>query len=381
MYCFLTEQQIEFKNLAKEVAETVVKPSARISDEKQEVPMKVIKELYNLGFGSIIIDEKYGGMGGSFLDFAIIIEEISKICAATALTLIGSMLGALPIILFGSEEQKKRYLPKIANGEYIVALAISESGAGSDIASMKTVMKLTENSCILNGRKSWITNGGIAQLYVVIVKGEKINDKDSFSAVIIEDGCEGLSFGKKENKIGMRSSATSEVNFDNCEVPLENIIGNVGDGIKIALKSLDMSRPIIAAQALGISEGSYEDALNYSKKREQFNRSISTFQVIQHMLADMYIKVETSKLLLYKACYMIDNHKDNVTLSSALSKVACTDIAMSITTDAVQIFGGYGCTTDYPVEKRMRDAKITQIYEGTNQLLKNIIAKEILRSQ
>ncbi len=377
----LTDEQLEMKKLAKEIAETVIKPSVKKSDKNEEVPFEVIKELYDAGFGAIVIDEKYEGIGGSFLDFAIVIKELSKVCAATSLTLIGSILGALPIILFGSEEQKKKYLPKIASGEYIAALAISESEAGSDIGAMKTNINLDGEGIVLNGRKRWITNGSIADLYVVIARDNSIEDGKKFSAVVIENGTEGLSFGSKEEKLGMRASATTDVIFENCKIPIENIIGENGQGLKIALKALDYSRAIIAAQAIGIAEGAYDDALNYSNEREQFNKKIYSFQSIQNMLVEMYMKIESGNLSLYKACYMIDNNKeDDINLNSALCKVLCSDIAMSVTVDSIQIFGGYGCTCDYPVEKRMRDSKITQIYEGTNQILRNVIAKNIVRT-
>ncbi|WP_054740271.1 acyl-CoA dehydrogenase family protein [Cellulosilyticum ruminicola] len=378
MNYFLTEEQQAFKEVVKEFAEKNVKPYVRELDEKQQVPVEIINQMYELGLGSVLIDEAYGGLGGSFMDFAIIVEELSKVCGAIALTIAGSMLGAIPIMKYGNEVQKEKYLKALAIGEKIGAFAISECNAGSDVGSMETTAEIKEDTLVLNGRKCWITNAQIADIYVIIAKVLNAR-RTQFVAVLVEKGTEGFSFGKIEDKMGMRASKTGELIFDKCEVSLSQVLGKVGDGINIAMETLKLSRPIIGAQALGIAEGAFEDAMKYAKIRKQFGEKIFNFQSIQHMLSDMYMQVEYSRHLVYHTCKLIDEGEKDFILESAMSKIVASDTAMKVTTDAVQIFGGYGCVCEYPMEKRMRDAKITQIYEGTNQILRNVVAKELRR--
>lgn len=370
----LSDEQKEFKKIAKKFCDEVLKDKVKFFDENQKVPTEIIYQLYDLGFGAITIEEDYNGLGCGMLDFAIVIEEISKVCGSTALTLIGSILGAIAIDLYGDDSQKEKYLPDIADGKKLAAFAVSESTAGSDISSIKTIVEEQDDKYIMNGSKCWITNAEIADIYVVLSKEKD----DKYSAFIVEKGFEGFSFGKKEDKLGMRNSSTGELIFKNCIIPKENLLYKSGEGMKIAGKVLNYSRPIIGAQALGIAEGALEDAIKYAKERKQFGRSISSFQVIKHMLVEMYTEIEAARWLVYNACKKIDDNDEDIQIESSISKVFASNTAMKVTSNAIQIMGGYGYIKEYPMEKRMRDAKVTQIYEGTNQILNNLAAKSLL---
>jgi len=305
---------------------------------------------------------------------------LSKVDGGIALALAATALGTLPILLFGNEYQKQKYLPDIASGKKLAAFALTEPEAGSDAGAIRTTAKLEGDHYVLNGTKCFITNGGEAEIYTVIAMTDRSKGARGASAFIVEKGTPGFTFGKKERKMGIRASSTRELIFDNCKVPKENLLGKEGQGFLVAMKTFDMSRPGVAAQALGIAEGALEDAIQYAKQRKQFGQPIISFQAIQHMLADMATQIEAAKCLLYQVAKTIDaDPEGRHTKISAMCKLFCSDVAMRVTIDALQIFGGYGYMREYPMEKRVRDAKITQIYEGTNQIQRNEIALALIK--
>ncbi len=375
----LTERQTMIRDLARKIADEKIKPVAAHYDETEEFAWPIMKILADSDLFGVYLPEQYGGLGGGIMDMCIVTEELSRACGGIALGYAGTGLGALPILLHGSEEQKKRFLPDIAGGKKLAAFCITEAEAGSDAGSIKTTARKEGGKYILNGAKQWITNAGEAEIYTVIAGTDKTRGVRGASAFIVEKGTKGLSFGKKEKKLGIRASATREVIFTDCEVPAENLISREGMGFIIAMKTFDSSRPGVAAQAVGIAQGALDHALEYSRTRMQFGQPISTFQAIQHMLADMGTQVEAARALVYATARMIDAGARSVARESAMAKLFASDVAMKVTTDAVQIFGGYGYMREYPVEKYMRDAKITQIYEGTSQIQRNIIAAGMLK--
>jgi alkylation response protein AidB-like acyl-CoA dehydrogenase len=377
MEYFLTEEQKEIKELARQIAEEKIKPVRQKYDEEAIFPWDIVKIMAQTDLFRVLVPEEYEGISGKVLDLAILIEELSRVDAGIALALGGTGLGIYPILLNGNEEQKQKYLPQVAAGEKLVAFALTEPDAGSDAGAIKTTATKDGDFYILNGTKQWITNGGEADIYTVFALTDKTKGARGASAFIVEKGTEGFSFGKKENKMGIRASATRELIFDNCRVPVENLIGKEGMGFIIAMKTFDKSRPMVGAQAVGIAQGALEEAVTYSKQRHQFGKPISAFQGIQFMLADMAMKVESARALVYATARMIDAGEQRYSKESAMCKCYATDVAMQVTTDAVQILGGYGYMKEYPVEKMMRDAKITQIYEGTNQIQRTIIASNL----
>ena len=379
MKYFLTEEQQMIKELAAKIADEKIAPIAIEYDEKEIFPHDIVKILADSDLCGVYIPEEYGGLGGGILEMALVVEELSRACGGIALAFAGTGLGAFPIILFGSEEQKRKYLPDIASGAKLAAFGLTEANAGSDAAGIQTTAVLDGDEYVLNGTKQWITNGGEADIYTVIACTNRAKGARGFSAFIVEKGTPGFSFGKKENKMGIRASCTRELVFDNCRIPKENLLRKEGMGFMVAMKTLDRTRPGVAAQALGIAQGAFDAALKYSRERVQFGQPISSFQAIQHMLADMAIQIEATRCLVYQTCRHIDSGAKNISKESAMAKVMASDTAMRVTTDAVQIMGGYGYMKEYPVEKRMRDAKITQIYEGTNQIQRNIIALELIK--
>jgi butyryl-CoA dehydrogenase len=310
---------------------------------------------------------------------SLVVEQLSRACGGISLAFAGTGLGTYPLILFGTDEQKAKWLPDIAAGKKLAAFGLTEPDAGSDAAGVQTSAVLDGDEYVLNGTKQWITNGAEADIYSVIVCTDRSRGARGFSAIIVERGTPGFSFGKKENKMGIRASSTSELVFEDCRVPKENLLGREGMGFIVAMKTLDRTRPGVAAQAVGIAQGAFDEALKYSTERVQFGQPISSFQAIQHILADMAVQIEASRALVYQTCRMIDSGAKNFSKESALCKVMASDTAMKVTVDAVQVLGGYGYMKEYPVEKRMRDAKITQIYEGTNQVQRNVIALELLQ--
>ena len=375
----LTEEQKMIRDLARQVAEDKIRPVAAEYDEKNEFPWEIMKVLSESDLFGVYIEEKYGGTGGGVTELAICTEELSKACGGIAVCYAASALGTYPILLYGNEEQKKKYLPDLAKGKKLAAFALTEPEAGSDAGSLKTQAKKSGDHYILNGTKQWITNGGEAEVYTVIAITDKAKGARGASAFIVEKGTPGFEFGKKEDKMGIRASATRELIFNDCKIPKENLLGREGVGFIVAMKTFDQSRPGVAAQALGIAQGALDLAVDYSKKRVQFGKSISNFQGIQFMMADMATEIEAARALIYATARMIDSGAKNVSKESAMAKLFASDVAMKVTVDAVQIFGGYGYMRDYPIEKYMRDAKITQIYEGTNQIQRSVIAANLIK--
>jgi len=380
MEYFLSEEQKMICELARRIAEEKIKPVREHYDETEEFPWPIVQELAKVDLCGVYIPEEYGGTGGGVFELCLAVEELCKIDGGIALVLAATALATFPIMLFGNDEQKRKYLPDVAAGKKLAAFALTESGAGSDATAIQTTAKKEGDSYILNGTKCFITNGGEAQIYIVIAMTDKTKGSRGASAFIVEKDTHGFSFGKKEKKMGIRGSATRELIFNECKIPQDNLLGREGQGFIIALKTFDVSRPGVAAQALGIAAGALEDAINYSRERVQFGQSISSFQAIQHLLADMATEVEASRALIYATARMIDNDpKIRVTKEAAMCKLLASDVAMKVTTDAVQVYGGYGYMREYPMEKRMRDAKITQIYEGTNQVMRNEIALALIK--
>ena len=376
---FLNEQQKTIKGLARRIAEERILPVRVELDEKEEFPWGIMKELADADMFRIFIPEEYEGLGGGCLDFCLVIEELSRACGGIAISYAADALGCLPLLEYGSDEQKNRYLPDVASGKRLTAFALTESTAGSDASGIRTSASHQGEYYVLNGAKLFITNGGEAELYTVIAMTDPTRGSRGASAFVVEKGTPGFSFGKKEKKMGIRSSATRELIFRNCRVPDENLIGREGTGFIIAMRTVDRSRPGVAAQAVGIAQGALEAAVDYARQRIQFGHPVSSLQAVQHMLANMAIELEAARALVYSVAKMIDAGARNFTEEAAMAKVFAADMAMRVTTDAVQIFGGVGYMQDYPIEKMMRDAKITQIYEGTNQVLRNEIALELLK--
>lgn len=381
MNYFLTDEQQMIKDLAAKIADEKIAPVAIQYDEEGKFPHDIVKILADSDLCGVYIPEEYGGLGGGIFEMAIVVEQLSRACGGIALAFAGTGLGAFPILLYGNTEQKRKFLPDIASGKKLAAFGLTESGAGSDAAGIKAKADLEGEEYILNGTKQWITNGEVADVYTVVACTDKTKGARGFSAFIVEKGTPGFSFGKKENKMGIRASSTVELVFEDCRIPKANLLAREGMGFIVAMKTLDRTRPGVAAQAVGIAQGAFDEAVQYARKRIQFGQPISSFQAIQHIMADMAIQIEAARSLVYATCRMIDSGAKNFSKESAMCKVMASDTAMKVTTDAVQILGGYGYMKEYPVEKRMRDAKITQIYEGTNQIQRNVIALELIKEQ
>ena len=379
MNYFLNEQQLMIQELARQIAEEKIQPIAAELDKSGEFPEQIMKILAQSDLFGIFIEEKYGGSGGGVLELVIATEELSKACGGIAVCYAASALGSYPIILFGNEEQKKKYLPDLASGKKLAAFGLTEPNAGSDAGAIETTAKKEGDFYILNGTKHFITNGEVADIYTVVAMSDKTKGSRGASTFIVEKGTPGFSFGKKEDKMGIRASATSELIFNDCKIPKENLLGKEGFGFIIAMRTFDKSRPGVAAQALGIAQGALDLTVDYARQRIQFNKPISSFQGIQFMLADIATEIEAARALIYAVARAIDAGEKNIAKVSAMTKLFASDMAMKITIDCVQIFGGYGYMRDYPIEKFMRDAKITQIYEGTNQIQKEIIATNLIK--
>ncbi|OGC12441.1 acyl-CoA dehydrogenase [candidate division WOR-1 bacterium RIFOXYA12_FULL_52_29] len=375
----LTEEQKMIRDLARKVSIEKALPKRAEWDETGEFPWEALKAFSDADLCGLYIDEAYGGMGVSVFNFCLATEEISRICGGVGVTFAASALGSTPILLFGSEEQKKQYMPPIAAGKKLAAFGLTEASAGSDAAGLETTAVKSGDYYILNGTKQWITNGGEADTYTVIAITDKTKGPRGASAFIVEKGTPGFTFGKKENKMGIRCSATRELVFQDCKIHKSQLLGKEGMGFIVAMKTLDMTRPGIGAQAVGIAQGALDEAIKYAKQRVQFGQPIISLQAIQHMLADMATQVEAARALVYAVAKMIDaGHKD-FTLPASEAKLFASDVAMKVTIDAIQIFGGYGYMKEYPVEKMARDAKITQIYEGTNQIQRNQIGLALIK--
>jgi len=377
----LSEEQKEIKNLARTIAEEKIVPVRAKLDESEEFPWEIMQYLADTDMFRVFIPKEYDGLGGNCLDLCLVIEELSRACAGVALCYAATSLGSIALVLYGSEEQKQKYLPGIADGKKLAAFGITEEAAGSDAGAMRTTADKIDGGYLLNGTKQFISNAGEAEIYTVIALTDKSKGPRGASCFVVEKDTPGFSFGRKENKMGIRSSSTRELVFEDCMIPKENLVGNEGMGFIITLKVFDHSRPGIGAQAVGIAQGALDAAIEYAKQRIQFGHAIFSIQAVQHMLADMATQVEAARALTYAVARTVDSGARQISKESAMAKVFASDMAMRVTTDAVQVFGGVGYTRDYPVEKMMRDAKITQIYEGTNQVLRNTIASELRKSR
>jgi alkylation response protein AidB-like acyl-CoA dehydrogenase len=377
----LNEEQREIRELVRTIAREKIAPRAAEIDKSAEFPWDVV-ELYreNELFG-IMYDEEYGGIGESALMTLVAIEEVSKVCATSGLIIAVQELGSLGIKLAGNAEQKQRLLPKLATGEWLAAYALTEPGSGSDSAAMRTTARREGDEYVLNGGKRFITSAGVASVYVVFAKTDPEQGHPGISAFVVEADTPGFEVGRIEPKMGIKGSTTGEIFFNDARIPATNLLGEEGGGFKIALRILDRSRPGIGAQGLGLAQGATDYAVEYAKSRETMGEPIGQHQLIAGMLADMETKGEAGRGLLYKVGQMIDEGDTGPELTklSAMAKLYCTDVAMEVTTDAVQVLGGYGYIQEYPVERMMRDAKITQIYEGTNQIQRLVIAREMLK--
>lgn len=375
----LSKEHQMLQELYKNFAENEVKPLAAEVDEEEKFPVETVKKLARYGFMGIPFPKEYGGQGGDTLAYAMAVEELSKVCATTGVIVSAhTSLCAAPIYEFGTEEQKQKYLIPLAKGEKLGAFGLTEPNAGTDASAQQTRAVLEGDHYVLNGSKIFITNAGYADVYIIMAMTDKSKGVKGISAFIVERDFEGFSIGKKEAKMGIRGSATCELIFENCKVPKENLLGKVGQGFKIAMKTLDGGRIGIAAQALGIAQGAIDETVKYVKERKQFGRPIAKFQNTQFTLADMQTKTDASRLLVYRAARAKDNN-ERYSSFAAMAKLFASETAMEVTTKAVQLHGGYGYTREYPVERMMRDAKITEIYEGTSEVQKMVIAGTLLK--
>lgn len=367
------------RDLAKKVAQEKMLPVRAELDEKEEFPWEIVKISADAGLMGVSMPEEYEGFGGGILEYCLVAEELSRVCLGIATSIVASGLGAMPILLFGNPEQKKKYLPDIAKGKKLAAFGLTEADAGSDAGAIRTTATRKGDGYVLNGTKQWITNGGEAEIYSVIAMTDRSKGPRGASALIVEKGTPGFDFGKKEKKMGIRSSATRELVFQDCFVPKENLIGKEGMGFIVTMRTFDRTRPGVGAQGVGLAQGALDEAVRYAREREQFEKKIISFQAVQHILADMATLVEAARALVYSVARYIDQSENPKEISkvSGMAKVFASDVAMKVATDAVQVFGGYGYMRDYPVEKMMRDAKILQIYEGTNQIQRNVIGLEL----
>ena len=379
MNYFLTEEQQMIVDTAREIAQKRIVPVREKYDHDGTFPWDIVKALAEVDLCGLYIPEVYGGFGGGIMELCLACEELSKACGGISLAMAATALGTFPILLFGTEEQKQKYLPPIATGKKLAAFGLTEANAGSDALGMKTFAKKDGDHYVLNGTKQWITNGENAEIYSVLAKTSLDRGARGITAFIIEKGTPGFSFGKHEDKMGIRASSTTELVFQDCRIHKDQLLGKEGQGSIVAINTLNYSRPGVGSQALGIAAGALDDAVKYSKERIQFGAPISSFQAVQHMLADMATQIEAARALLYATARTIDAGAKKFAKVSAMSKLFCSDVAMKVTVDAVQIMGGYGYMREYPMEKRMRDAKITQIYEGTNQIQRNEIALQLIK--
>jgi butyryl-CoA dehydrogenase len=374
---FLSEEQKMIQELAEQIAREKIRPVRAQLDEAEEFPTELMEVLAQSDLFGVYIPEEYGGLGGGILENCLAVEQLARACIGVATSFAASGLGAYPILLYGSEEQKAAYLPDIAAGRRLAAFAVTESGAGSDVTAIKTTAVKDGDHYVLNGTKQWITNGGEADIYSVLAVTDKTKGPRGASFFIVEKGDPGFSFGKKEKKLGIRASATRELVFQDCRIPKERLIAKEGMGFIIAMKTFDKSRPGIGALGVGLAQGALDIAVEYARKRIQFGKPIISFQAVQHKLADMATKTEAARALIYCAARHMDTNPPDASKVAAMCKVFASDVAMEVTTEAVQILGGYGYMRDYPVEKMFRDAKILQIYEGTNEIQRNIIGQEL----
>lgn len=376
---FLSEEQKMIVETARELTNEKIIPVRAELDEKNQFAVDILEEMGKADLFSIFIPEEYGGLGGGCFDTLLVLEELAKGCVGIATSYAASALGVFPVMIAGSEEQKKKYLPAIASGEKWAAFGLTEANAGSDASGIKTTAVLDGDEWVLNGTKQWITNGGEVQLYTIIALTAPDKGARGASIFIVEDGDPGFSYGKKENKMGIRSSATRELIMKDCRIPKDRLVGRKGTGFITVMKTLDISRPGIGALGVGLAQAALDESVTYARQRVQFGKPVIAFQAVQHILADMATSLEAARALVYAVARYIDSGPKKMSRASAMSKVFATDMAMKVTTDAVQILGGYGYMKEYPVEKMMRDAKVLQIYEGTNQIQRNVIGQELNR--
>ena len=375
-----TPRQIELSQRARELAENVMRPVAAKYDEAQEYPWEVQKAIKQAGLSGVWIPEEYGGMGGGVLDLCIVVEEFSRACGGMGVAYAVNALGSFPIIVGGTDAQKERWLPSIAAGDKLVAFGLSEKESGSDAGSMVTRAERDGDEYVLNGEKKWNTNGAVASMNIIFAVTEPGRGARGVSGFVVEADTPGYRVGKHEDKLGIRCVPVVEIHLKDCRVPAETLLGeSEGRGFKHAMITLDRARPGVAAQAVGLAQGALDLTLEYTHQRQQFGQSVSSFQGVQWMLADMTTQIEAARQLVHTAARTIDSGHKAITKISAMCKLYATDVAMKVTTDCVQLFGGYGYCKDYPIEKYMRDAKITQIYEGTNQIQRLVIARALLR--
>jgi len=375
-----TPQQMELRQRARDLADTAMRPVAAKYDVEQTYPWEVQKAIKDAGLSGVWIPREYGGMGGGVLDLCIVVEEFSRACGGMGVGYAVNALGSFPIIVGGTDEQKQRWLPGIAAGEKLIAFGLSEKESGSDAGSMTTRGERDGDAYVLNGEKKWNTGGAVASYNTIFAVTEAGRGARGISAFVVESGTPGYRVGKHEDKMGIRCVPVVEIHLENCRVPLANLLGgHEGHGFKHAMVTLDRARPGVASQAVGLAQGALDLAIQYTHQRKQFGQSVSSFQGIQWMLSDMATQVEAARALVHHAARVIDSGAKNITKVSAMCKLMATDVAMKVTTDAVQLFRGYGYCKDFPIEKYMRDAKITQIYEGTNQIQRLVIARALLR--
>lgn len=374
---FLTEEQQMIVDIARQITDERIIPQRAELDEKHEFPRAILNEMARADMFAIPIPEEYGGFGGSCLDIVLALEELGRGCIGVGTAFAASSLGIYPILIGGTDEMKHKYLPDVATGNKFAAFGLTEANAGSDASGIQTTAVLDGDEWVLNGTKQWITNGGEAQVYTIVAMTDKHKGARGASMFVLEEGDPGFSCGPKEIKMGIRASSTTELIFKDCRIPKDRIIGRRGTGFITVMKTLDSSRPGIAALGVGLAQGALDMAVTYAKQREQFGKPIIGFQAVQHMLADMATELEAARALTYAAARHIDARPKDMSKVSSMCKVFATDTAMKVTTDAVQVMGGYGYMCEYPAEKMMRDAKILQIYEGTNQVQRNVIGQEL----
>jgi butyryl-CoA dehydrogenase len=375
----LNEMQEMVRDLARKIAEEKILPERARLDDEEAYPKEIMKTLSDSDMLGIYIPEEYGGMGGGCMELSIAIEELSKVCGGVAVCYAANALGAYPIILHGTEEQKKKYLAELASGKMLAAFGLTEPNVGSDAGAVETTAVRDGDSYVLNGTKQWITNASEAHVFTIIASTNRDRGARGISAFIVERDTPGFTIGKKEKKLGIRCSPTCELHFEDCKIPHDNMLYKENRGFRVAMDTFDKSRPGIGAQAVGIAQGALDEAIAFAKTRVQFGQPISSFQAIQHMLADMATQIEAARLLVYHAARAIDSDAKDASKLAAMAKVFASDTAMKVTIDAIQVCGGTGYMRDYPMEKYMRDAKITQIYEGTNQIQRTIIALALVR--
>jgi butyryl-CoA dehydrogenase len=374
---FLSDEQQMIVDISRQITDERIIPRRAELDELHEFPREILNEMARADLFGISIPEAYGGFGGGCFDIVLALEQFARGCIGVGTAFAASSLGIYPILFSGSDEQKEKYLPEVAAGKKFAAFGLTEANAGSDASGIQTTAVLDGDEWVINGTKQWITNGGEAQIYTVVAITDRHKGARGASMFIVEAGDPGFSCGPKEKKMGIRASSTTELIFKDCRIPKDRIIGRRGTGFITVMKTLDSSRPGIAALGVGLAQGAMDEAAFYAKQRVQFGKPIMAFQAVQHMLADMAIGIEASRALVYGAAKHIDAHPRDMSKVSSMCKVFATDTAMKVTTDAVQVMGGYGYMCEYPVEKMMRDAKILQIYEGTNQIQRNVVGQEL----